>query len=411
MYISFNDPDSSPGVFRKEKEFCEIFGEACQNNHMEFKGLCIISALNNTPETIKMDSYYEIKKITSVLYRLFHRIPIFCSIFRIRPVYAQLYKDIIQFKPDVILWRYNITSVPWIFNPKKYLPKVILVSEHQAKELDELRMTSVGGLLSPLIKRIGYRVMQNVDAILGVTSEITAYECDIAGRNISSFTMTNSIDVQRYSLKKLPQLNQNALKLLYIGSNTTAWHGLDRVLKGMASHQGTLQMELHIAGYVSRSIQRLIHSLNIEHLVFSHGYVTGHDLDALFDLADVAIGSLGMHRKNLTHGSTLKVREYMARGIPFMISHSDEDLAPDLPYVFMAPADDTPIDMHKVIEFKRQVYSNPEQIARTMRTYALEHMDYRMKTRQLMEFIKSLLPPSSVPNVQENQIRDCKTTH
>ena len=37
------------------------------------------------------------------------------------------------------------------------------------------------------------------------------------------------------------------------------------------------------------------------------------------------VGSLGLHRIGLTEASTLKVREYWARGIPFLLSYEDTD--------------------------------------------------------------------------------------
>ncbi|HVN72427.1 MAG TPA: glycosyltransferase, partial [Desulfomonilia bacterium] len=300
------------------------------------------------------------------------------------------YKDIEQYNPDVIIWRYTITSVPGIFNPKKVCPRVQFISEHQSKEIEELRMTLPGRLLSPIMKHNGRKVLRSVDGVIGVTSEITEYELSLIGRDIPSFTLTNSIDVEQYPLKKPRKVTDNTLRLLYVGSNTAEWHGLDRVLQGMADHRNTIRLELHIAGNVSGSIKKLIRSLNIEDHITSHGYITGEGLDVLFDLADVAIGTLGIHRKKLTNGSTLKVREYMARGIPFIISHKDEDLSPDFPYIFMAPSDESPIDMQAVIQFAKDMHASGEEIPQQMRTYASEHMDYRVKLVKLIEFINSL---------------------
>jgi glycosyltransferase involved in cell wall biosynthesis len=224
-----------------------------------------------------------------------------------------------------------------------------------------------------------------------VTSEITNHELALIGRDIPSFTLTNSIDVKKYPLKNHRVPYDDTMRLLYVGSNTTDWHGLDRLLKGLADFHGKIQLELHLAGDVSVSIQKLVRSLKIQDHVIFHGYLTGKDLDMLFDISDLAIGTLGMHRKKLTYGSTLKVREYMARGIPFMISYTDDDLSPDLPYVFNAPPDDRPIDMDKVTQFTKGIYSAyGADVSQQMRTYACEHMDYRVKTIKLIDFINSL---------------------
>jgi glycosyltransferase involved in cell wall biosynthesis len=399
LYLSFNDPDASPGVLRKEREFCEVFGEFCSNNGMQFQGLCIAASLKENYDLARFGKYLSVKRIPSLPYRLFSRIPLFCSLFRIHPVYTQAYTDIGQFNPDVILWRFSITTVPGIFNPRKICPDVLFMSEHQAKELEELSMTLPGRILYPVMKRNARKVLENIDAVLGVTSEITGYELALAGRNVPSLTMTNSIDVEGCP-KRNYRHSADIIRLLYVGSNTTDWHGLDRVLKGMADYQGNLKLELHIAGDAGYSIQKLVRTLKLtDHVVF-HGYTTGKSLDSLFDISDLAIGTLGMHRKKLSQGSTLKVREYMARGIPFMISYEDEDLFPGLPYVFTAPPDESPIDMHAVIRFAYELYEiSGNGLSGQMRAYALEHMDYRVKVRKLAAFLDSFSPLSKPPCV------------
>lgn len=391
LYLSFNDPDLSPGVLRKEREFCEFCHEIGKSHGIEFHGLCIVASVKRESETISFGKCYTIKKVPSGPYRFFSRIPIFCSLFRTRPVFDQAYGDIGRLEPDVVIWRYTVTTVPGIFNPKKIRPGLRFITEHQAKEAEELRVTPAGRALYPVIGHMGKRVLSLVDAVIGVTSEITDYELSLIGRDIPSFTLTNSIDVDLYPLKRHREMKDNTLKLLYVGSNTSEWHGLDRILKGMAGYQGGITLELHLAGSVSSSIKNLISSLHIEDRINAHGYVTGRDLDALFDNADVAVGTLGMHRKNLSQGSTLKVREYMARGMPFVISYADDDLSPGLPYVFMAPPDDSPIDMQALVRFILDLHSSGNEIPEIMRIYAREHMDYQVKVVRLMDFISSLV--------------------
>ncbi len=391
LYLSFNDPELSPGVFRKEREFCDLMGEMGKEHGLDFKGLCIVTHKKHRPVYLRFSNYFEIKKIPSLTYSIFSRIPLFCSLFRIRPVYTNAYRAISSYDPDIIIWRFTVTSVPGVFNPKKVKPGVLFVSEHQSKELEELRMSCIGPIISPLIKHNSLKVLGQVDAIIGVTQEITRYEAALTQRNIPGFTFTNGIHVDQYPLKSYRKPSESILRLLYVGSNTARWHGLDRLLRGMSSYRGKVQLELHVAGTMSASIRTLIHSLGIEHHVVDHGYVAGKDLDMLFDLCDLAVGTMGMHRKNMSHGSTLKVREYMARGIPFIISYTDDDISLDSPFVLMAPPDDTPIDMGHLITFITRVHEKyGTQVISEMRSYAYTHMDYRTKMTTFIKFMTSL---------------------
>ncbi len=392
LYLSFNDPFKSPGVYRKEKEFCQAMQDSCSQRKILFKGINIFTADTREQTDGLQTPDFRIIDVATPAYRLFKSIPLFCSIFRIRPTFSEAYREITSYRPDAIIWRFNITAVPGIFDPKKAHPEVCLISEHQAKEIEELRMTSAGSMAAPIIQRHRDKVFRNIDAVIGVTEEITRYELACAKLDIPSHTMTNGIDVGSYPLKNATATERDSLRLLYVGSHTAHWQGLDRVLEGIAAYHGKVRIELHVAGSMNASTRQLIEKLGIEHHIHAHGYIEGTALNRLFDDCDIAVGTLGMHRKNLTFGSTLKVREYMARGIPFILSYTDEDLCPDLPFVLRAPADDSPIDMGRIHQFTTQLYrTHGVTLSADMHTYALEHMDYKIKIIKLLDFITSQL--------------------
>ena len=81
--------------------------------------------------------------------------------------------------------------------------------------------------------------------------------------------------------------------------------------------------------------------------VIFHGQKMNEELDELFNEADFAIGSLARHRSGIDKIKTLKNREYAARGIPFIYSETDEDFDP-MPYIMKVPADESPIDIHRL---------------------------------------------------------------
>lgn len=56
-----------------------------------------------------------------------------------------------------------------------------------------------------------------------------------------------------------------------------------------------------------------------------------------------------------------KNREYAARGIPFIYSETDEDFDP-MPYIMKVPADESPIDIHRLIRFYMELDLSPRKI-------------------------------------------------
>jgi hypothetical protein len=99
----------------------------------------------------------------------------------------------------------------------------------------------------------------------------------------------------------------------------------------------------------------------MEKNVILYGKKHGEELDRIFDKCDFGIGSLGRHRVGIDKIKTLKNREYAARGIPFIYSETDEDFD-NKEYVLKVPADETPIDIKRIIDFYQHLTLSPYEI-------------------------------------------------
>lgn len=185
--------------------------------------------------------------------------------------------------------------------------------------------------------------------------------------------ISNGIDFSSIKLKE----NQNRVDELHlIGvAEIHYWHGFDRVVAGLADYysKGPVDCRIyfHIVGDFSgerekNEILPLIEEYHLEKFVILYGSLYGPDLDLLFDRSDIGIGSLGRHRSNITYIKTLKNREYAARGIPFVYSEIDDDFE-KMPYILKVPADESPINTNRLIEFKRLVNETPEKIRNTVK--------------------------------------------
>ena len=89
----------------------------------------------------------------------------------------------------------------------------------------------------------------------------------------------------------------------------------------------------------------------------------------------------------------LKTREYMARGIPFVLTYDDPDLLAvdeDGRFYLSLPNDDTAVDMDEIIAFADRMSQNQADISTYMRAYANQHLDWQTKMKQYLEFIDTL---------------------
>lgn len=164
--------------------------------------------------------------------------------------------------------------------------------------------------------------------------------------------ISNGVDFSRVPLARRSPSRNGPLRLLSV-ANIHLWHGLDRLIAGMAAHRD-IECELHIVGdgipQIIEGYRSMADEAGIGDRVKILGPLYGEALDREFDWADLAVGSLGRHRSGITDIKTLKNREYAARGLAFFYSENDEDFD-NAPYVLKVPADETPVDIKALKDF------------------------------------------------------------
>ncbi|MCM3640627.1 glycosyl transferase family 1 [Priestia aryabhattai] len=205
-------------------------------------------------------------------------------------------------------------------------------------------------------------------------------------KNDKFLYLRNGIEVESIPmLKKEIESGSECKKLNLIGvANVGFWHAYDRVIQGMAKHyknSGELPIHFHIVGEGAEipNLKELVNGENLNEHVTFHGSKTGKALDEVFEDSHIGVGILGNHRKGLYGDSSLKNREYCARGIPFIKAAKDLDFPEDFPFSFNLPADNTPLSIGELIKFYNNLGNSFSDKEYLMREYALSHLTWKSK--------------------------------
>ena len=206
----------------------------------------------------------------------------------------------------------------------------------------------------------------------------------------------NGIDVSNYKLREPPVFDGKLLKILFVGSLYKS-HGVHRLVEGLINCEeflvhNRLKVEIHIAGIEREDSYLLKYEkkpIVADSLIY-HGFMTRSNLDTLSSECHIAVNSLGLHRIGLTITSTLKSREYFARGIPFITSSDDNDFSSDNNYIHTISSDESPVVISDLFKFVRKVYDIPNH-SQSMRDYAVAVLDWRCKMIKLHTFLKGLI--------------------
>lgn len=206
----------------------------------------------------------------------------------------------------------------------------------------------------------------------------------------NTIKIDNGFDIEGYTAKG-KQLS-DPIRLIGL-ANVSRWHGYDRVIEGLYRHsvQGRQDVHLDIVGTGAElaSLKALVQKRGLSNLVKFHGNLTGAPLDSILDECHLGIGSLGMHRIGVMYGSTLKAREFCARGLPFVIGYEDPDFPPSLPFVHLVSAEEEPIAIDALVHFVNELVSEVPDYFSKMSAYAKQNLTWTQKMRPVVEALRS----------------------
>ncbi len=217
------------------------------------------------------------------------------------------------------------------------------------------------------------------------------YDDPIMGK--TCVEIRNGIDVEDIPPKRLKDAD-GKIHLLAVAM-MAPWHGYDRMIEGLHQYYitgGTKDVVLHLVGQgvASAGYNELIDSYNLNEHVVQHGKLHGEALDDMYDIADIGVGSLGVHRTEITKTNTLKVLEYLAKGIPVICEPSENGISIDNPYRLTVSPDETAIDIRDVIVFYQKVYGNNDSmtVIQSIRDECRTKCDIKAGLQGVLSFIE-----------------------
>lgn len=208
--------------------------------------------------------------------------------------------------------------------------------------------------------------------------------------NIESIFIDNCVDVDNIKYKEHKYFTgKESIELLAVSFFRYS-NGYDRLIMGLSEYYNKnnsdkiIKLRFIGKGEEEVNLKNMVDEYNLNNYVYFEGVKTDEELDAYFECADIAIGALGDHRVGIKCKAPLKSREYCARGIPFISSIKDPGFKGNEDFILTFTSNDSPIDIYKIIKFYESLICK-ENISKTMRDYAYENFDWKIKYKNLFE--------------------------
>ncbi len=324
------------------------------------------------------------KTYNSFSNKLIRRLPFF-------PTLPPLLNNIDIYKEiDVLYFRYYLgdySLIKFLRSVRKINPNIIILFEFVDWPYVKYYFTLKDFLLlvKDLIVRDYYRHL--IDRAVVFTNDK-----EVLG--IKTLHAQNGILVCNERKKKIHM--GDSINIVCV-STMRRYHGYDRLLIGLKDYyhnRGTRDIMLHFVGEGPELLayQKLVEQMELSNRTVFYGEKTGEDLDRIYDCADIACASLGLHRIGMPLGTSLKTSEYLAKGLPVIISGEDSILSANkTKFCLQIPANDSPIDFFAILEFYEGVYYNTKrtklEIIDDIRNWAQAHCDMSIGMKSIIDYI------------------------
>lgn len=239
-------------------------------------------------------------------------------------------------------------------------------------------------LVYPVDKILRKKCMKYIDRIVTYSNDKEIF-------GVKTINIANAVDyslVNQRKNQKHDDINLLAVALF------ADWHGYDRLIKGMANAiklVKTNKIVLHLvgSGKVLDEYKNIVKKSGLENHVVFHGKLYGSELDDIYNISDIGIDTLGRHRVGVYYNSTLKGKEYCAKGLPIVSGVKTDLDALNVNYYKRVPADDTLIDMNEIIDFYHEIYNgkNTEDVIEAIRSSSKKRFDYEVAFSPVIDYL------------------------
>jgi glycosyltransferase involved in cell wall biosynthesis len=281
----------------------------------------------------------------------------------------QVVLDILTWQPDLVYFRYAL-YYPAYGKLSRKVPVIVEINGDMGRQL----------LIRSKLRYWYYRLthngfMRHVSGLIFVTGELSRSP-QYARFGKPSRVIANGIDLGEYP-NILPAPTNNQPRLIFIGARWAPWKGIDKIF-WLASHFPDWRFDL-VGEHGDYD--------EVPSNVFLHDFMPRAEYEKLLAQADVALGSLALHRAGLYEASTLSAREYLAYGIPTIIGYDETDFPSPKDFLLQLPC--TPENVREHVEDIKQ-FVQAMQGKRVPRE-SISHLDVTVKERERLAFFEEIV--------------------
>lgn len=223
--------------------------------------------------------------------------------------YRRVVSELRDYRPDLIYlrWQYHRSEVT---NLGKEFPVVVELNGDILKTAKLIAPTSLKRRLIYYHTLLTYPILfRQAAGFVAVTSEVANLPYVRKWKRPVHVT-PNAVRLADFQVA--PPTSAGQLPRIAFIGQVAAWHGVDKIVA--LAHRTQGQLEIDLIGASASELPECPPNL------ICHGYLKPEDYLPVLAGCDVGLDGLALHRKGMQEACPLKIREYIACGLPLILS-------------------------------------------------------------------------------------------
>ncbi len=233
-------------------------------------------------------------------------------------------------------------------------------------------------------KKIGTKILSLAKAGICVTHEISNYEKKRYNK-YKTAVISNGTELFLNQDLKAPVF-ENTLKIVMLIGNESAWHGIDRIFKGLKRFKNNdFNIVVDIYGSVGLHFNQTILPKNCK-----INFLEKTDKTELINKYHIAFSSLAMYKIGMNEACSLKLRDSMLMGYPVVLGYHDTDVSNNnlfSNYILQVSNTNQPLDFNQILNFYFKV-SKINNYQFKIKSLAESNFSYEVKAKELISFLE-----------------------
>lgn len=211
---------------------------------------------------------------------------------------------------------------------------------------------------------------------------------DTKFKGTQTIRIENGIDIKSNPFQAEERENPTVINVIAV-SNFAVWNGYDRAIKGLGEYYkstGRDDFHLTFVGDESKAADliSLAEKEGVSNLVSFTGALAGAELNSEYAKADIALGALGNHRRKVFANSSLKAKEYAARGMIMILSDAEGIEQEILSNSFVVKSDESPLDFGAILEWYSSL-KDKNRIRNEIHAFAEQNYSWNIQMQKVMD--------------------------